>query len=102
MRIIIKYIVFDFKNVVNNDYKNQITFIIAKLKNVKFRKKDQRLIENVSKIVFFKNKYMLNLNIRSTLLSDKKVTTLFKKSLVNVFNTFTSSFQIVRFILFLQ
>ena len=53
IKIIIEYIVFDFKNVINNDYKNRTTFISSKLKNVEFKWKDERLIENVSKIVFF-------------------------------------------------
>ena len=96
VKTIIKYIVFDFKNVVNNDYKNRTTFISSKLKDVEFKRKNERLIENVLKIVFFKNKYVLSLNIRLISLSDKKITTSFKKLLINVFNTFTSSFQIVR------
>ena len=98
MKTIVEYIVFDFKNVINNDYKNRITFISLKLKNVEFKRKDERLIKNVSKIVFFKNEYVLSLNIRSILLFDRKIITLFKKSLINVFNMFTLSFQIVRFI----
>ena len=96
MRTIVEYIVFDFKNVVNNDYKNWITFISSKLKNVEFRRKNERLIKNVSKIVFFKNKYVLNLNIRSISLFDKEITTSLKKLLMNVFNTFTSSFRIIQ------
>ena len=37
MKIIVKYTVFDFKNVVNNDYKNRTTFISSKLKNIEFK-----------------------------------------------------------------
>ena len=92
MRTIVKYIVFDFKNVVNNDYKNQTTFILSKLKDVKLKRKDERLIENVLKIVFFKNEYVSSLNIRSTLLFDKKIIISFKKSLMNAFNMFTPPF----------
>ena len=92
MKAIVKYIIFNFKNVVNNDYKNRTIFILSKLRNVEFKRKDERLIKNILKIIFFKNEYMLNLNIRSTLLSDKKITASFKKSLINVFNTFTLSF----------
>ena len=98
MKTIIKYIVFDFKNVVSNDYKNRITFISSKLKNVELKQKDKRLIENVSKIVSFENEYVLSLNIRSISLFDRKITALFKKSLMNAFNTFTSTFRIARFI----
>ena len=99
MKTIVKYIVFDFKNAVNNNYKNRTTFISSKLKNVKFKQKNERLIENVSEIVFFENEYVLNLSIYSISLFDKKIITSFKKSLMNVFNMFTSSSQIVRFIL---
>ena len=95
MKTTVEYIIFNFKNVVNNDYKNRITFISSKLKDVKFKRKDERLIENVSKITFFENEYMLSSNIRSISLFDKEIITLFKKSLINVFNTLTSSFQIV-------
>ena len=98
MKTIVEYIVFDFKNAVSNDYKNRTTFILLKLKNVEFKQKNKRLIENLSKIAFFKNKYVLNLNICSISLFDKKITTSFKKSLMNVFNTFTPSFRIARFI----
>ena len=41
---------------------------------------------------------MLNLNIRSISLLDKEITTSLKKSLINVFNTFTPLFRIARFI----
>ena len=99
VKTIVEYIIFDFKNVVSNDYKNQTTFISSKLKNVEFRRKDERLIKNVSKIVFFKNKYVLSLNICSISLSDKKITASFRKSLMNVFNTLTSFSRIARFIL---
>ena len=98
MKVIVEYIVFNFKNVVNNDYKNRTTFTSSKLKNVKLKRKDEQLIKNVSKIAFFENEYVLNLNIRSTLLFDKKITASFKKSLINVFNTFTLFFQIIQFI----
>ena len=98
MKIIVEYIVFDFKNAVNNDYKNRTIFISLKLKNVEFKWKDERLIENVLKIVFFKNEYVSSLSICLISLSDKEITTSFKKSLMNAFNTFTSSFWIVRFI----
>ena len=98
VRTIIEYIVFDFKNAVNNDYKNRITFISSKLKDVEFKQKGERLIENVSKIVFFKDEYVLSLSIRSTSLSDRKITTSLRKSLMNVFNMFTSFFRIARFI----
>ena len=98
MKTIVKYIIFNFKNVVNNDYKNQTTFISSKLKDVELKQKDKRLIENVLKIVFFENEYVLSLNIRSISLSDRKIIKLFKKSLMNVFNTLTSSFRIVQFI----
>ena len=54
MKTIVEYIVFDFKNVVSNDYKNRITFIIIKLKNVEHRQENQRLIEKISKIIFLK------------------------------------------------
>ena len=91
MKTIVEYIVFDFKNVVNNDYKNQTTFILSKLKDVELKRKNERLIENVSKITFFKNEYVSNLNIRLISLSDKKIITSFRKLLMNVFNTFTSS-----------
>ena len=37
VKAIVEYIVFDFKNAVNNDYKNRITFISLKLKNVEFK-----------------------------------------------------------------
>ena len=69
-----------------------------KLKNVEFKQKKKRLIKNVSKIVFFKNKYVLSLNIRSISLFNKKITASLKKSLMNVFNTFMSFFRIARFI----
>ena len=92
VKTIIKYIVFDFKNVVSNNYKNQIIFISLKLKNIELKQKDERLIENVSKIVFSKNEYMLSLNIRSILLFNKEIITSFKKLLMNAFNTFTLSF----------
>ena len=95
MKAIIKYIVFNFKNIVSNDYKNRITFILLKLKNVEFKRKDEQLIKNVSKIVFFKNKYVLSLNIRSISLFDRKIITSFKKLLMNAFNTFTSSSRII-------
>ena len=90
--MIIKYIVFDFKNVVNNNYKNRTIFISSKLKDVKFKRKDEQLIENVLKLVFFKNEYVSSLNIYSISLFNKKIITSFKKSLMNVFNTFTSPF----------
>ena len=99
MKAIVEYIVFDFKNAVNNDYKNRTTFISSKLKNVEFKQKNERLIENVSKIVFFESEYVLNLNIRSISLFNRKITASFKKSLMNVFNMFTSSFRIAQFIL---
>ena len=98
MKTTVKYIVFNFKNAVNNDYKNRTTFISSKLKNVELKRKSERLIEDVSKIVFFENEYVLSLSIRSTSLFNRKITILFKKSLMNAFNTFTSSFQIARFI----
>ena len=98
VRIIVEYIVFDFKNAVSNDYKDRTTFILSKLKDVEFRRKDERLIENVSKIVFFKNEYVSSSSIRSISLLDKKIIISFEKSLINVFNTFTSFFRIVRFI----
>ena len=99
MKTIVEYIIFNFKNVVNNNYKNRTTFISLKLKNVEFKQKNERLIENISKIVFFKDEYVSNLNIRSISLFDKKITTSFKKSLMNVFNIFTSFSRIARFIL---
>ena len=37
VKAIAEYIVFDFKNVVNNDYKNRTTFTSLKLKDVGFR-----------------------------------------------------------------
>ena len=92
MRTIIEYIVFDFKNVVNNDYKNRTTFISLKLKNVEFKRKDERLIKNVSKIIFFESEYVSSLNICLISLFNRKITTSFKKSLMNVFNIFTSLF----------
>ena len=92
MKTIVKYIVFNFKNVVNNNYKDRTTFISSKLKNVEFKRKNERLIENISKIIFFENEYVSSLSIRSISLFNKKITTSFKKSLMNVFNTFTSSF----------
>ena len=98
MKATVEYIVFNFKNVVSNDYKNRTTFISSKLKDVKFKRKDERLIENVLKIVFSENEYVSNFNIRSILLFNRKIKILFKESLINIFNTFTSSFQIVRFI----
>ena len=98
MKIIVEYIVFDFKNAVNNDYKNRTTFISLKLKNVKLKWKNERLIENVSKIVFSENEYVSSLNIRSTSLFNRKIITSFKKSLMNVLNTFTPSSQIAQFI----
>ena len=102
MKTIAEYIVFDFKNIVNNDYKNRTTFILSKLKNVKLKQKNKRLIKNISKIIFIENKYVLNLNIYLTLLFDKKIITSFKKSLMNIFNTFMLFSQIVQFTLFLQ
>ena len=99
MKTIVEYIIFNFKNIVNNDYKNRTTFILSKLKDVKFKRKDKRLIENVSKIVFFGNKFVLSLNIRSTSLFYKEITASFKKLLINIFSTFMLSFQIIRFIL---
>ena len=98
VRTIIKYIIFDFKNVVNNNYKNRTTFILLKLKNVEFKRKEERLIKNVSKIVFFENKYILNLSIHLISLSDRKIITSFKKSLINVFNTFMLFSRIIWFI----
>ena len=98
MRATVEYIVFNFKNVVSNNYKNRTTFISSKLKDVEFKRKNERLIENVLKIVFFENEYVLSLNIRSISLFDREITALFRKLLMNVFNTFTSSFRIARFI----
>ena len=37
VKAIVKYIVFNFKNAVNNDYKNRTTFISSKLKDVKLK-----------------------------------------------------------------
>ena len=99
VRTIAEYIVFNFKNAVNNNYKNRTTSISSKLKDVEFKRKNERLIENVSEIAFFENEYVSNLNIRSTLLSDKRITASFRKSLINAFNTSTSSFRIARSIL---
>ena len=99
MKAIVEYIVFDFKNAVNNDYKNQTTFISSKLKNVELKRKDEQLIKNVLKIVFFENEYVSNLSIRSIPLSDRKITASFKESLMNAFNTFTPPSRIARFIL---
>ena len=96
MKTIVEYIVFDFKNVVNNNYKNRTTFILSKLKNVEFKRKSEQLIENVSKIVFSENEYISNLSIHSISLFNKKITTSFKKSLMNIFNMLTSSFRIAR------
>ena len=93
VKTIVEYIIFDFKNAVSNDYKNRTTFISSKLKDVELKQKNEQLIENVSKIVFFENEYVSNLNIRSISLFDKKITASFRKSLMNVFNTFTSSFR---------
>ena len=93
MKTIVKYIVFDFKNVVSNDYKNRTIFISSKLKNVEFKRKNEQLIENVLKIVFSKNEYVSNLNIRLILLFNRKITTSLKKLLMNVFNIFTSFFK---------
>ena len=98
MKIIVEYIIFDFKNAVNNNDKNRTIFISSKLKNVEFKQKNEQLIENVSKIVFFENEYVSSLNIRSTSLFDRKITTLFKELLMNVFNMLTSFSRIVRFI----
>ena len=72
MRTIVEYIVFDFKNIVNNNYKNRTIFILSKLKDVKLKQKDERLIENISKIVFSENKYVLSSSIRSISLFNKK------------------------------
>ena len=102
MKTTVEYIVFNFKNTVSNDYKNRIIFISSKLKNVELKRKSERLIENVSKIILFENEYISNSNIRSISLLNKKIITSLKKSLINVFNTFTPSFRIARFILFLQ
>ena len=99
MKTIVEYIIFDFKNVVNNDYKNRTTFISSKLKNVEFKQKNEQLIEKTLKIVFFENEYVLSLNIRSILLFDRKITTSFKKLLMNAFNTLTLFFRIAQFIL---
>ena len=98
MKTIIEYIIFDFKNVVNNDYKNRTTFISSKLKEIEFKRKGERLIKKTLKIIFFESEYVLSLNIRSILLLDKKIITSFKKLLMNVFNTLTSSFRIAQFI----
>ena len=95
MKTIIEYIVFDFKNIVNNDYKNWTTFILSKLKDVELKQKNERLIENVSKIIFSESEYVSNLSIRSISLLDKEITASFKKSLMNAFNTFTPPFRIV-------
>ena len=73
MKTIVEYIVFDFKNAVSNNYKNRKTFILLKLKDVELKRKDERLIENVLKIVFFENEYMLNLNIRLISLFNKRI-----------------------------
>ena len=98
MKTIVEYIVFDFKNVVNNDYKNRTTFILLKLKNIELKRKDERLIENVSKIVFSENEYVLSSSICLTSLFDKRITASFRKSLMNAFNMLTPPFRIVRFI----
>ena len=37
VKIIVEYIVFDFKNAVSNDYKDRTTFILSKLKNVRLK-----------------------------------------------------------------
>ena len=88
----VEYIVFDFKNVVSNDYKNRITFISSKLKDVELKRKDERLIENVSEIVFSENEYVSSLSICSISLSDRKIITSLRKSLMNAFSTLTSFF----------
>ena len=91
-----EYIVFDFKNVVNNDYKNRTTFISSKLKDVELKRKDERLIENVLKIVFFKGEYVSSSSIRSISLLDRKITASFRKLLMNAFNTLTPSSRTAR------
>ena len=91
VKIIANYIFIDFKNVFSKNYQNQIFFISAVLKNVDFRKKNQRLIKNTLNFVSTVTDYVLNFNIKSILLLDfKKITTSLKKSLMNAFNTFTS------------
>ena len=37
MKTIVEYVIFDFKNAVNNNYKNRTTFISSKLKNIEFK-----------------------------------------------------------------
>ena len=98
VRTTAEYIVSDFKNAANNDYKNRTTFISSKLKDVELKRKNERLIEDVSKIVFSEDGYVSSLSIRSISLLNKKITTSLKKSLMNVFNTLTPSSRIARFI----
>ena len=59
------------------------------------------MIEDILNFALTITDYVLNFNIRLTLLLDfKKITTLLKKSLMNAFNTFTFFLRFVRFALF--
>ena len=96
VRTTAEYIVFDFKNVVNNDYKDRTTFISSKLKKVGLKRKNERLIEEILKIALFEDKYVLSSSIRSTPLPDKEITTSLRKSLMNAFSTLTPPSQTTR------
>ena len=96
VKTIIEYIISDFKNAVSNDYKNRTTSTSSKLKNVELKRKDERLIENVSKIALSESEYVSSSSIRSISLSDKKITASLKKSLMNILNTLTSPFRTAR------
>ena len=90
VKTIANYIFIDFKNVFSKNYQNQIFFIFAALKNVDLKQENQRLIKNISNFASTIIDYVLNFNIKLTsLFNFKEVTTSFRKSLMNAFNTFT-------------
>ena len=100
VKTIANYIFIDFKNVFSKNYQNQIFFIFAALKNVDLKQENQRLIENILNFVSTVVDYVLNFNIKSiSLLDFKEVTASLRKSLINIFNTFTSLSRFARFVL---
>ena len=66
MRETADYILFDFWNVADEDYKNLTVPTSANLRKVDLRRKDQRLIEDISDIVPSEGGYVSSSSISST------------------------------------
>ena len=86
IQAIVKYILFNFKNVVNEDFKNFIIFIFAELIIINFKRKNLRLIKNNQEIVLFEKNYIINLNIISILILIFKIIISSREFLMNSFN----------------